>query len=403
MVITVRKRVPHFANLYPLYCSTDQRPGLTVSRRVDNLPLILVEVHSSPFHATVKKLIFGVTDQLRLYRTYDASITQCVGFALPKLHMQQCVIRVSVTWEHMGFAYTLTPITNSECVRDILATAVRTATEAAPSPGLSQELRFLVPLSQGDLSAFGDGATGSPVQLPSSAAILVRHGMDYFKAPAHYVEVLQLLTMAVDSTPTPGTIRLHHMRVGRSGFFKYTGVPYGPLTRTEAQGCLYDLVPQLVQVVKSLHTSGWAHQDIRLENICFDETFRPVFIDLDRCKAAHGVCWHGEGCMYSMRGLASQTDWLQLGLMVCWVLDPGLGLKAGEEGEGTYHTRDCKQLCESLVDPFLKSLINKGMWVCYRLRTAVLILKHKQLSRWALREQDDLSLHHTCGSKVMPV
>jgi hypothetical protein len=30
---------------------------------------------------------------------------------------------------------------------------------------------------------------------------------------------------------------------------------------------------------------------------------------------------------------------LQLGLMVCWVLDPGLGLNPGEEGEGTYHTR----------------------------------------------------------------
>ena len=25
--------------------------------------------------------------------------------------------------------------------------------------------------------------------------------------------------------------------------------------------------------------------------------------------------------------------------MVCWVLDPGLGLNPGEEGEGTYHTR----------------------------------------------------------------
>ena len=65
--------------------------------------------------------------------------------------------------------------------------------------------------------------------------------------------------------------------------------------------------------------------------------------------------------MYSMRGPAIQTDWLQLGLMVCWVLDPGLGQK---EEEGDYHTRDCKKICESLKDPFLKSLIGKGMWVC---------------------------------------
>ena len=57
VVITVRKKVPQFANLYPLYCSTDQRPDLTVSRKADNLPLILVEVHSSPFAATVNKTI----------------------------------------------------------------------------------------------------------------------------------------------------------------------------------------------------------------------------------------------------------------------------------------------------------------------------------------------------------
>ena len=59
--------------------------------------------------------------------------------------------------------------------------------------------------------------------------------------------------------------------------------------------------------------------------------------------------------MYSMeRGTAIQTDWLQLGLMVCWVLDPELGQ---EEKERDYHNRDCKKICESLQDTFLKSLI----------------------------------------------
>ena len=31
-------------------------------------------------------------------------------------------------------------------------------------------------------------------------------------------------------------------------------------------------------------------------------------------------------------GSAIQTDWFQLGLMVCWVLDPLLGQNTGEEG-----------------------------------------------------------------------
>ena len=175
--ITVRKKVFRFEKLYPLYVTTDQRPDLTVSRETDNLPLILVEVHSSPFAATVNKTILDVTDQLCLYRTYDASITRCVGFAFPKKDLKQCVVIVSVTWEKLCFRYTLTPIEKIESVRSTIERELCAATESAPSPSLNQELRFLVPLSQKDLGLFGDGANGSPVQLPSRASILVRHGM----------------------------------------------------------------------------------------------------------------------------------------------------------------------------------------------------------------------------------
>jgi hypothetical protein len=191
--ITVRKEVAGFEKLYPLYVTTDQRPDLNVFRETDDLPLILVEVHSSPFAATVNKTILGVTDQLRLYRTHDASSTHCVGFAFPKQQVHQCVIMVSVMWERMGFYYALTPIEKSEFVRGIIATELRTATEAAP-------LRFLVPLSRGDLLLFCDGANGSPVQLPSRASILVRHGMDYFKSPAYLQECYQLHEVACSPT-----------------------------------------------------------------------------------------------------------------------------------------------------------------------------------------------------------
>ena len=358
--ITVRKKVVGFEKLYPLYVTTDQRPDLTVSRETDNLPLILVEVRSSPFAATVNKTILGVTDQLRLYRTYDASITRCVGFAFPKKDLKQCVVIVSVTWEKLCFRYTLTPIEKIESVRSTIERELCAATESAPSPSLNQELRFLVPLSQEDLGLFGDGANGSPVQLPSIASILVRHGMDYFKSPAD--ESHKLLEMILHIPRALPTIKLHLVMVGDNGFFKYRGIPNDSLTRPEAQSCLYDLVPKLVQVIESFHQNGWAHQDIRLENICFDEDCMPVFIDLDRCKSSSEVAYEGKGCMYSMeRGSAIQTDWLQLGLMVCWVLDPELGQ---EEEEGDYHNRNCKKICESLPDPFLKSLIGKGMWVC---------------------------------------
>ena len=315
--ITVRKKVPGFEKLYPLYVTTDQRPDLTVSRETDNLPLILVEVHSSPFAATVNKTILGVTDQLRLYRTYDASITRCVGFAFPKKDVKQCVVIVSVTWEKLCFRYTLTPIKEIESVRGTIERELCAATKSAPSPSLNQELRFLVPLSHEELGVFGDGANGSPVQLRSRASILVRHGMDYFKSPAMLEEDNKLKRLILKVIPRAlPTIKLQLVEVEDMDYYKYRGIPNDPLTHPEAQSCLYDLVPKLVQVIESFHQNGWAHQDIRLENICFDEDCMPVFIDLDRCTLSEKA-YVGEGCMYSMRG-SVQTDWLQLGLVVCW-------------------------------------------------------------------------------------
>ena len=49
MTLTMRKKVAQFEKLLPLHCSTDQRPDVAVVRKSDDLPLMLVEVHSSPF------------------------------------------------------------------------------------------------------------------------------------------------------------------------------------------------------------------------------------------------------------------------------------------------------------------------------------------------------------------
>ena len=77
-----------------------------------------------------------------------------------------------------------------------------------------------------------------------------------------------------------------------------------------------------------------------------------MFVDLDRCKKQNGVRFTGTGCMYSRPDfVAAQVDWLQLGLLVCWVMCP----------EGSYHKRDVDQLYGSLSDPFLRSLIGNGM------------------------------------------
>ena len=109
----------------------------------------------------------------------------------------------------MGFYYALTSIEKSECVRGIIATELRNVTEAAPSPGLSQDLRFLVPLCQGDLLWFCDRAMAALSKLPSRASILVRDGMDYFKSPASLQESYQLQQLLLHLPPALPTINLY--------------------------------------------------------------------------------------------------------------------------------------------------------------------------------------------------
>lgn len=78
-----------------------------------DFPVSLVKVHSSStYRKTIRKCIIGVVDLLCLHRSYDDSITECIGYAFPKKGVKQCVVKVLVTRKTLSFAYTLTAIKN---------------------------------------------------------------------------------------------------------------------------------------------------------------------------------------------------------------------------------------------------------------------------------------------------
>ena len=63
---------------------------------------------------------------------------------------------------------------------------------------------------------------------------------------------------------------------------KYTKVKYDPLTYKEAKECLHELICKVVNVSLQLNKEGIQHKDLRLPNICFDENYNLILIDLDR-------------------------------------------------------------------------------------------------------------------------
>lgn len=61
----------------------------------------------------------------------------------------------------------------------------------------------------------------------------------------------------------------------------YNKLHHDPLSHEEARKCSYELVSKINDVIKQLHSVGFSHGDLRLPNICFNENYDPVLIDLD--------------------------------------------------------------------------------------------------------------------------
>ena len=108
-----------------------------------------------------------------------------------------------------------------------------------------------------------------------------------------------------------------------------------PLSYEQAVQCLGCLVESTAVAIERLHEHGYAHLDIRLDNICVHhdgrDVRRAVLIDFDyaidslSASVPRRVTPDGEdSCMYSPLPqstvrLAKQYDWMQLGWMAFYV------------------------------------------------------------------------------------
>ena len=72
---------------------------------------------------------------------------------------------------------------------------------------------------------------------------------------------------------------------------QYRKVKYDPLSYTEANKCLLDLLRKVHKVIDNFITNDrLGHGDLRLPNICFNNHFDVVLIDLDFAKRSKSIC-----------------------------------------------------------------------------------------------------------------
>ena len=116
-----------------------QRPDVAIVRKCDQLTLLPVEIHSSPFSDSINKCMLGVIDLLRLHRAHDRDVSRCCGFVFPKLpgvkSNKQCVVNVEVKWENLNFLCSFTAFLNIESAQYAIASELSKAIKNSPRPG----------------------------------------------------------------------------------------------------------------------------------------------------------------------------------------------------------------------------------------------------------------------------
>ena len=127
-------------------------------------------------------------------------------------------------------------------------------------------------------------------------------------------------------TLTPTTI----IKPDEHGFhvYQYNKIVYGAMTNEEAFKCLKALISSIKFALDGLHKLGLSHNDVRLPNICFNEQYNSILIDI---QAFHPLYSAANSCMYEIHHLVHRIcvgeargklcDYMQLGWLAVYVIN----------------------------------------------------------------------------------
>ena len=361
--------------LTPFLCSIDNRPDGVVLRSCTfdhiewKLPVVIIEVHSSPYVNTLLQTAADVIDQLRLLRCFNANITECVGFTFPKyagngIQNESCVTKVCVSFENYRFNIRLSPLAIEEVKEEIEATLKKAMEFCAKRPFFS-----FIRLSDADIEIAGTILKDKVFQVESHFSILLVNVTNdtYYKHVTSMYESGNLECMNETLTSKVGVKHVKHVTlysdriwIHEPLFFRYPAVQLPPLRKDEVAQCLFDYMTMTAIALTELHDYGFAHLDVRIPNICFaedydgDGKYMVKLIDLDRCEhvtATTGSSYKGEMYTAPDSWTCDQLDWKQLGLLAAEII---------LEGKSPEHI-----VCSSLAkdDTFFNKLLLQGMCI----------------------------------------
>ena len=375
------KEVEEWKTMKSFAVKETQRPDVYARHgKNDGDVVLVVETHSGPgdshFYKTVKKTAFALLSQLRYLRQrYD--INRVVGFTFPKKDYPAVAVKVSVSLklsvEGIGFVCERNALEMkkvgkevSDAVHEIKQLLIQPIPE--PFPGypirLTQaEIRMIERIlnSQKDKSRYtqfqvdqqeGLGHKNEELKQVYSGSSLILKGKNktykhiFHESPSKFRVMSRLFSMARSDQLVTA---LGCIEVCNASFYVFPTV-LRPLTYKEAKACLLPLLEETKQALEELHRLGFAHLDVRLDNICLElknSGMKVVLIDFDFVQNRHTSLEENNrsylaevSVMYkipeykekSVSEPVDKFDWWQLGLMAAYCLTVH-----NEEQRPSYH------------------------------------------------------------------
>ena len=270
-------KVRELLKLNPIFVSNDIRPDIVMYK--GEIPVLVIEVHSSPYEKTLRKLSIVLVEQLRLLKNADEGINEVCGFCFPKSSEASCVCQMTVRWDVASFLFEVDY--SALATRDVEKSVQEVYRKQSRFSNVTPVQRPLsIPLCKESIDSFKKALKiDKPVcQMYSKSALLLCDGSKVYKHIINVSEESTILRLF-------GRIGRHHERFRfilplafesifpSTHFFVY---PYmsPPLSREEARTCLRTFVQSVIEALQDLHkVTGCAHLDVRLDNICFSKKY----------------------------------------------------------------------------------------------------------------------------------
>ncbi|XP_065892363.1 uncharacterized protein [Dysidea avara] len=244
----------------------------------DSSTLLYIEVHSKAAYVpTARKTVLLLFGFVRLLKAFGVSEPEITAFVFPRIDVKRCVVKVSLRYDStsVSFRYSIKCLTKEEVCLKLLE-AIRgnqvVCLRAHDRPLSDKYAVYLTTLECNSL-------LNNSQLCKSKFGILLMNSYKCLKKPILRSSVNQLARLVSGVSISQGIVPAYQKKPHM--FYLYNKICHDPLTDDEAKDCCLELVEKVYEVICDIHKNDIMHCDLRMPNICFNEQYMPVLIDLD--------------------------------------------------------------------------------------------------------------------------